>query len=883
MNTIREFLLGDAKVMNTFESSTYTNLANLNLGKSETGSKFKTKFYSDQILKAKNRVEDISIDKKEFVDFIGLFNSMKGKDVSFSAQSFPTKKANEIVVKPKFINDYIDTAANIIDGVIKGTVDKSEIDKWANKSVADKVESQVVKSSISFKTSDRPDLIIKDSRQNYSIGSISDNVIPFVNSCKNYREALLMEANETYNTISAAEDKLAKYIDIANDMMKEMDNDISKKVNYALYHISKSTLEIISYVSCAEIVKLNDFVSKAYAVDSIYSGLSNAASITESANGEESVNTTGVVNNDVADIANNLIQGNTAAFDVYANRIAEFHAGLLKDGDAPNDNDNVVDTTSEANYNEDVYNDIVRAGIEIGQSLDHIVAITSDYIFDPEDAINGSGFLMSLEDKYSNIINKIDDLSDYKSSELSDVNGGSVALYKKAVNEITKYPEHMKNISDALTADKIRIDNLVKKFEYSATPNENLYKNTEAVHSIKEWLVHFTEDYLNFVETIASKLMARLHNLANIADTINNSVSEPVQPVVDDTAALDDIDTTDYTEFAFDDEFVNTLREITESFTSLQMKYYQEKENISTGRTIIYEADENQKEVKPTVVDNSGENKSSGEGLTERFINWLKKVVDSFTNGAKRASENEKSQNVINNEDRLASRSYNNVSANLPNYKDLPFGDILKDFTTVGSNVSKMTPQEWQQGDNEAYYYNKLFPFIEGLKKDDKLSFEDQVKNWYKYGNVKEPMSVKVENGLLKTKMGQSIIPYIKLWKGWNALPDQITKAGNSITEAIETAKNKITGANNTTNTTGNVTTASAEITHVNGNPITEAGVGDAVNAVKDVAANTITSMTGNLNIALNLSMKYIGAVLNSQRDRFQDYVNLASMLIPKK
>jgi len=879
--TLRDFLLGDIEVMNTFESASFSGIANLNLGKGDIGTKFKTKFYSSQILKAKTLVEDIAIDKKEFADFIGLFNSMKGKDVSFSAQSFPTRKAVDTVIKPKYINDYMDSAANIIDGVINGSVSKSDIDKWATKTVVDKVENQVVKTNLSIKTSDKFDFVIKDTNQKYTYDSINNTVIPFVNSLKSYKESILSEANEVYNTISAAEDKLNKYIDVANDMMTSMDKDIAKKVSYAMYHVCKSTIEIISYVSCAEIIKLNDFTGKAYAVDSIYRNLSNVASISESANGEESVNATGVVNNDIADIANNLLLGNTAAFDVYANRIAEFHAGLLKDGDAPNEEDG-IDNTSEVRNNEDVYDDIVRANIEIGQSLDHIVSLTSDFIFDPEDAINDSGFLMSLEDKYVNAIKRIDDLSDYNESELSDVNGGSINLYKRVLSEISKYPENMRNIAKAISSNKIRIDNLIKKFEYSTSPNENLYKNTEAVKDIREWLSHFKDDYIKFVETIASKYMARLHNLSNIADTINNTVDEPVQQVANDTASFDDISSTDYTESVYDAMYDSIVKDFMESFENLQKEYYQEREDNLTGRTIVYEADEAQKEVKPTVVDNSGENSkaSGGEGIVEKFINWLSKTIESFTNGAKRASENEKAKNVINSEDALASRSYNNVSANLPSYKDLPFGDILKDFTVVGGNISKLTPAEWQAGNTEEYYYTKLFPFITGLKKDDKVPFEQQVKNWYKYGNVKEPMSVKIENGMLKTKMGQSIIPYIKLWKGWNALPDQINKAGSSIKDAFAVAENKIKG---NTNTNAVQTESATEdiVSEADANAVADTAK-DAANEMKNVAANTVTSMTSNLNIALNLSMKYVGAVLNSQRDRFQDYINLASMLIPK-
>jgi hypothetical protein len=236
--------------------------------------------------------------------------------------------------------------------------------------------------------------------------------------------------------------------------------------------MGRAILDGVSFITYAAIRKAHQFEECVVACQNIYNALtltfSDVINIIESG----LYDNRSITADDAYDIAEKLIDGKNDVFVELANNIIEYHKGYVSSqtqiaaGVSGGEVTDFMTTMLSQNmYNNDLYKDIVKIFIEIGNGLDIVAKNYDDRLLVFDDIVKKAGFSLTLIDRFQNDIKAIDDLSMYGITSLDIGNGGEKErIYHMILSEITDYPKLTESIAKAAKEVKARVDYIEELF-----------------------------------------------------------------------------------------------------------------------------------------------------------------------------------------------------------------------------------------------------------------------------------------------------------------------------------------------------------------------------------------------------------------------------------
>ena len=569
-----------------------------------------------------------------------------------------------------------------------------------------------------------------------------------------------------------------------------------------------------------------------------------------------------------------LVDGGNDAFTELSHNIMEYHRGYISShvptdvdvsgGDTENYITNVL---NDQVYNLDLYNNIVKIYIEIGNGLDIVAKNIDDRLIIFDDIIQKAGFMLTLQDRFNNNIKSITDLTYYGLAdiELGDA-GQKNEVYLKILAEINDYPKLTKQIADAAKAIRLKIEYIS---DLIATRQETILAFSETLNEIKIFIDAFNDQYKILNIDIVKGLYTRLKELAVKADNCINDFNPTPENINEDN---------DF----FAEAVLSTLEEndaINDIIMEVLLKeYYAEREFKERGVRLVYEADTTDN-TSVKVTDNSGTStgiqttnatttagvggavKNKLSNLLKSISEWFQKMITSFDEllGRQKAKN---TKWLAANKDGLMNRSYTNVEIQILPYDKMPSKQVLTDISKLATNVNAMNPQNLQTANTYEDLRTRLINFGPKFTKDDE---KITIINYYKVGN-NPVQTVPYANNNIKSLVVNEMIPYCEAF--YDSYKEEVKKQLNALKTSLENISKS------------HVTEAVCDIDELCG-IFTEA---DATTQPTTSTKPNQTANTASKNGWVKQCVQtYSGCVLNAIRDRNNDYFKVLYALAPKK
>ena len=722
-----------------------------------------------------------------------------------------------------------------------------------------------------------------------TIQYLNSVIIPYVENFQKTKTAITMETNLIIREISNDISELSLTMKTLNSV-NIPDDKKSIILNYC-YNTVRTILEVIKYVTYCQMRKIHIIEENITAIQEAYNKLmllfASETSLVEAGAYDTRIITAADGNNLIEAIFNGQID----AFIELSNSIIEYHRGYIFDkfGMDKSDSDIImVKIIEDDTYDKDIYNDIVKVYIEIGNGLDILAKNSDDYLMVFDDLKNKSGFVVPLPERFKTEIDRIKEVSNYGLTNISIGSGGEKTdIYFKILSEIIDYPKNMERIAKTVC-------DMWQKFEYvdklftSKSNGELAY--SETMNELKILLESLKEQYKIITKSITDNMYLRLKLLSEKADQCLDNVSS------EDKTNIEELIPTPNRNFM--SEATLGIIDVQNSFTDLYMdiymkEYYSEREYLEKGIRLVYEADadtnssnQNKPDTHVVVNDNpDAKNSTSSTKLDSGKLNnilktigeWFKKMVDAFTNMINKY----KAKNtdwLAKHKDGLLTRSYSNVQIDILPYDRGPTTQkIDQDITSFITNLNTMTKDNIAKVNTYEDLRSKLITggITFNTNEDEKAT----ITRYYKVGNNKLE-TVKYSNNEIKTYVSQHMIPYCEVFYTtyYDSLNKKLKDVEKSMEDIIKTYTTEAfadlasgssifyeEGEQNTsgTNTTTTVTTTTGS-TNTNQN--------------NNGGAN-ITQKTGWIQTCVR---NYIGCILTAIRDRNNDYLKVLFALAPK-
>lgn len=854
----REYVMGDTQLFNEFDTSHFiSNAKSAITNKVEAvNMNMKYDYYTSMLKKAINSFSLIKLDKETIRDFLMKFDTLSKLDnVENMVRDITYSDVTSF--KPQYLAQYVSMVQVAIDRAVRGEISQEEIVRFISKDIVEKVERQVVKTTLPFGLQTK-DLVKMDTTKYVKADTayVKGKVLPFVSKYDQIKNDAVTEANAVMNAIQESEENVKAMLSVIEKIKASGNIDGTKVqlLNQISYNAIRGVMEVISYVSFMLIHKLNTISSNIIACNDLYTDISNMYADT---NVSESAFDHNIFPTDIKSLAEGLLDGKSAAYESLANNIYEFH-GTLPDSsniENPADVNQINMEVDQHDYDKTAYENIIKAYMEISVGLDVISVEADEYLLIYDDIIKKSGFLIILEERFQNELREIQTVSDNTSDLV------------RLLAEVKDFGNNMESIAKVIYETYNKMKFLQNRY---ADNINGEYTDFETINELKIFLGGLEEQYKSMTEKVASACYDRIKSLgikvSNARNNTNVTISANTIPI-ETSSNLDFSEAfVDYNDFMFDAIMESYDEEHESYFDALQRSYFAEKELALRGVTAIFEADEpattdttntnannaNTNNTKVTVQDNSGQGKGFLGKLTSKVALFIRNTTDRFLEFIGKSSKKNLKW-LQENKDELNRRSYNNVTVNILPYANIQPKQILDDIVKVQNNVKMMTLQTLQSLTNKDAVYSKLFPFITTLKEANG-PLSDQFTKYYKVGTGE--LQVKpISNGELKTAITTVMIPFCEDYLGQykDLLDKNFTALGKAVDDTIASFNTQ-------------TTTESVSI-------FTEADDQSAENK-----GNNAKDQVKWMQEAVKF---FNGSVLNAVRDRNVDYLKVLSSLVP--
>ena len=853
----REYVMGDTQLFNEYDVSHFISNAKSAITNKVEAVNMNMKFdyYTSMLGKAIQSFSTIKLDKESIRDFLMKFESLSKldnseimvRDITFS---------DIATFKPQYLAQFTSMVQIAIDRAMTGNITNEEIIRYISGEIPEKIQRQIVKTTLPYGVTSK-DLIKIDSTkyEKADTAFVKGKLIPFVTKYDQTKNEALAEANSVMNAIKEAEETVKAMI-ISIEKIKASGNVNQQNIqllNQISYNAIRGMIEVISYVSYMMVRKLNNISNNIIASNQLYIDITNLYNDMTT----ESAFDTNMFPTDIKSLTEGLMNGRVDAFVSLAEKIYEFNTGLPDPENVENNpsNETINHEVDQHDYDNTVYENIIKAFIEISVGLDVLSVEGDEYLLIYDDIIQKSGFGVILEERFQNEI-----------EDIKHVQDEAVNLVR-LLSELKTFDGNMNAVASVIMETYKKLKYLQKRYENNTNGE---YRDFETVNELKVFLFSLEEQYTSFVEKVAQSFYDRLKNIG-MAITEIKEHNEQMERIENQSIhhGLDFSESfVDYNDFVFNDIIESYDDDCKNHFDNLQRSYFAEKELALRGVDVIFEADDAntntdsqttqqpvQNSTKVIVQDNSPESKQSGKtsSIISRVGAFIRKTVDRFLEFIGKSST-KNAKWLAENKNELMNRSYNNVTVNILPYNNIPSNQILGDITKLQNNIKTITPQTLQGITNKDSLYAKLFPFVSGGIKEANGSLSDQFMKYYKVGTSNLQV-VPISNGELKTEITSVMIPFCEEYL--STFKDTLDKDLSSVGKVLDETVAKF----NTTTTTESVsifTEAETQNTNTQGN-------------MKEKTA------------WMSEAVKYFsGSVLNAVRDRNADYLKVLSSLVPK-
>ena len=804
-------------------------------------------------------------------------------------------KNGKIIVKMQYLKEAVNDLKYNINDLLGGKIDADSvavnIKTMTASSYKDKLKQRTVE-IYNIPYIDDPKKFIANVSYistPLTIQYLNSVVIPYVENFQKTKTVITTETNLIIREISNDISELSLTMKALNSV-NIPDDKKSIILNYC-YNTVRTILEVIKYVTYCQMRKIHIIEENITAIQEAYNKLmllfASETSLVEAGAYDTRIITAADGNNLIEAIFNGQID----AFIELSNSIIEYHKGYIFDkfGMDKSDSDTVMSKIIEDDtYNKDIYNDIVKVYIEIGNGLDILAKNSDDYLMVFDDLKNKSGFVVPLPERFKTEIDRIKEVSNYGLTNISIGSGGEKTdTYFKILSEIIDYPKNMERIANTVC-------DMWQKFEYvdklftSKANGELAY--SETMNELKILLESLKEQYKIITKSITDNMYLRLKLLSEKADQCLDNVSS------EDKTNIEELIPTPNRNFMGEATLgiIDVQNELTDLYMDIYMKeYYSEREYLEKGIRRVYEADgdtnssnQNKPDTHVAVNDNPDAKNSASstkldggklKNILKTIGEWFKKMVEAFTNMINKYKVKNRGW-LTKHKNGLLTRSYSNVQIDILPYDRGPTTQkIDQDIASFITNLNTMTKDNIAKVNTYEDLRSKLITggIIFNANEDEKAT----ITRYYKVGNNKLE-TVKYSNNEIKTYISQHMIPYCEVFYTtyYDSLSKKLKDVEKSMEDVIKTYTTEAfadlasgssifyeEGEQNTsgTNTTTTVTTTTGS-TNTNQN--------------NNGGAN-ITQKTGWIQTCVR---NYIGCILTAIRDRNNDYLKVLFALAPK-
>lgn len=837
-----EFILNDLQIYREFDISNFISNAKYSLSNKINNNRITPNIqkYSEMIQNVVNDVDILKIDSNSIINFFTTFVNTVFNNISDDIYINPLIKPDIYGFKPQYLSQYIENIELIIDRTIKNDIDKNDIDNLISNDITNKVKRQIVNTDLPYEYSAKK--LIKINRSTNQVllddSYIKNTIIPFIKSSDSYRKSLIDEASLLIKIINDSNNKIQRFI-IVLDKMKsnnELSTEIIQKLNYILYNVIRSFMDVTSFVSYAIIRKIDTFIQNTNDVIKLYNKL-------QSYSGNTTESTLCMVLTDDHSLADGLLTGHIDGYEELSNNTYNTIVASITNQTGLN-NKSLDLEISNASYDKTQYEEANKMIITISQGLDIIAANSDDYLLVIDGIIEKSGFVLALDDRFRGTLSKLDDTTDYSSTNMVPTVSNIQAMLIKGLKEVNDYSENMKTLSNNIIDCKTKLLVLQQRFENNINDR---YRNTEAINEIKNFLEDLTEQYNKLIRIIAGKFRQRLINLRTALNYMINSVKTPNVVSGEDTFNDNNVSV----ESVYD-TLINDYEKTTDLiFESMSIGYSIAKQKKERGVNIVVEDTQN--------INNIGNN------IVTQMSKWFDNIINKISgiiNSKKDAMYfNKHKQELLN-------MNFNNVTSkvSIVNYESLQSYTVMNnDMRALASkiNTANLSMAKIQTlKDNKA-----LVGLIFGNNPPAYVWNEQNptraITNYYKYGKNRNINPTTFSGNNLKT-----------------IVTNAVNYCDSYNNKFLPELKKNITNIKNNLNVVSSTIVKESCIDDIIGSLfIEDANINDN-DKTQQKNIDKLPNIDSKINFIKKYIQQYCTAVLNAANERYNDYMSLLHSLI---
>ena len=420
---------------------------------------------------------------------------------------------------------------------------------------------------------------------------------------------VVKESEDTIDSLNEANKSLNSYITVINNIMQNPDiGDAEKKdLKYVAYNVIRTLLEVSSFLAQATIRKIsnvNTAINTSSEVNNVVS--QNSTLTTESF-------TDTIVAVDTNSLADGLLKGESGAYSVVAKSIIGF-------SDCTGVNP-LEDTTDGCNYNKDIYEDVNKAYIIISNGLDLISRNCDDYLLVFDDIINKSGFTVGLPERFKELTESINDISEYSSANLLPTQTPQILL-SRMLCEVKDFSSNMETLAANIRDCRIKMEDLKKRFESNVNGE---FENSEAMNELKVFMDELKDQYRVLTVNVAGGFMQRLKKLGFELDKVCGETE------IKESEAYDlDLDSMLFESLVEqEDAFTDAL------FEAMSEAYVIARREKERGVKVVVEAPTQQNNQQPQQTQNNstlqnavGKGGKVVQSVTQKIEEWFNQFVE---------------------------------------------------------------------------------------------------------------------------------------------------------------------------------------------------------------------------------------------------------------
>ena len=734
MNVINEFILAMESCYREYDSSAFIAIAEGSLYKEGVPVTIDVSndIYGRSISSAVNDLSDVWVNTSELAPFI---RNIDQSDRFVSLGERPRLANTDIKFNLDYLRDYNDNLTKLVgqfyQSATEGTLDGSTISTFMRLSaddLSDTVKKQIVRSSLATLYVNNPKALVGSSEPlvDWSKEYLKTFVIPFITSFNSLKATTLQEAKMITDIINST---LAS-ANIRNQKVAEIcakNPEYAAKLNQCNYKINRNLIDVASFVTYAMLTKLHAIASNAILCNDALAKMTSTVSTLERTI-QEGVYGDSIVSDATGEVADQLMTGDSSAYDELSSNVFEFHKGMIINrGIAGMEEPDATfeGMINEREYRKDSYNGIMEILSEISASLDKMSAASDDYLLVADELIEKAGLDNPIDVRYAERIKMSSDTSSYdKACEIAVNGNGNLDIYATILHEIKDFPANIKTIAQLISDVKEKMNIMGKRFSDPITTPwkvNNDFKNTAAVTELKVFVTSLKEQYGNLVNMIAGNMMARLKKLAVDAERISVKMdNEDPEPI----GVHESVDDTDYV-LEMDRILYEYQHGVTDILMSVLQESYQDKWNevvrgirpmyeisdVTTGNapaatnttnangTNQAQAAQGNANASATVTKKLGELKDT---IAKQFQEVIQKFLQNMNSRSVRLDNGQTMVNSLwikNNKAELLNHNYTNQSVQiLPYGTKMPWNSILSDIDTFKGTLGNLKSDQLAKG-----------------------------------------------------------------------------------------------------------------------------------------------------------------------------------------